>query len=178
MKIAIISSSFYGFYEQALIQNALTQIDYFKQFNFGITKQRLQNYNLNNIIAPLQTCVKNGFHRNIIEEFTNGSVNNINSLYSQITVVMVAGAIEIPQAFQWIAQTDTFDGVITLGCIVKGKTSHFDHVSNEAISGVANVALKYNIPTANGIITAFTEEDVIERIAVWQKYWREGNSCT
>ncbi len=81
----------------------------------------------------------------------------------QQTVVHVPGAFELPLACQKLAQHGTYDGIVALGAVIRGSTPHFDYVTSAVTSGVSQVALKYDIPVAFGILTTDTIEQAIER---------------
>ncbi|MBA3582047.1 MAG: 6,7-dimethyl-8-ribityllumazine synthase [Gammaproteobacteria bacterium] len=70
-----------------------------------------------------------------------------------LTVVRVPGAFELPLAAQKLAATGRYDAVITLGCVIRGDTPHFDYVCNECARGINEVALKYNMPVIFGVLT-------------------------
>jgi 6,7-dimethyl-8-ribityllumazine synthase len=70
-----------------------------------------------------------------------------------ITLVQVPGALEIPVALQALAEHLKFNALIALGCIVRGETYHFELVANESGAGVSRVALDYQVPIANAILT-------------------------
>ena len=65
----------------------------------------------------------------------------------------VPGALELPLALQGLAETEDFDALIALGCIIRGKTYHFELVANESGAGVTRVSLDHRIPIANAILT-------------------------
>lgn len=67
--------------------------------------------------------------------------------------VMVPGALEVPLALQALAEQNNYDALIALGCIIRGETYHFELVANESGAGVTRVALDYQIPIANAILT-------------------------
>ncbi len=71
--------------------------------------------------------------------------------------VRVPGALEIPVALFALAETEDFDALIALGCIVRGETYHFELVANESGAGVTRVSLDHGIPIANAILTVETE---------------------
>ncbi len=71
--------------------------------------------------------------------------------------VRVPGALEIPTALFALAETEDFDALIALGCIVRGETYHFELVANESGAGVTRVALDHGIPIANAILTVENE---------------------
>ncbi len=81
-----------------------------------------------------------------------------------VVVESVPGALEIPLALQWMAQSDRFDCLAAIGCVVRGDTYHFEIVANESARGVMDVALEFGIPVANGILTTDTEEQAKARL--------------
>ena len=70
-----------------------------------------------------------------------------------ITLVQVPGALEIPSALQALAESNSFDALIALGCIIRGETYHFELVANESGAAVMRLALDYQLPIANAILT-------------------------
>lgn len=77
--------------------------------------------------------------------------------------VQVPGALEIPVALMAMAEKLEYDALIALGCIIRGETYHFELVANESGAGVSRVALDYQLPIANAILTTETLEQAIER---------------
>jgi len=73
-----------------------------------------------------------------------------------ITHVRVPGALEVPCALQALAETENFDALIALGCIIRGETYHFELVANESGAAVTRLALDYQLPIANAILTVET----------------------
>jgi 6,7-dimethyl-8-ribityllumazine synthase len=81
-----------------------------------------------------------------------------------VEVHSVPGALEIPLALQWLAQSGRFDCLAAIGCVVRGDTYHFEIVANESARGVMDVALEFGIPVANGILTTDTEAQAQARL--------------
>ena len=77
--------------------------------------------------------------------------------------VTVPGALEVPVALQTLADTDQYDALVALGCIIRGETYHFELVANESGSGVTRLTLDYRLPIANAIITTENMEQAIAR---------------
>jgi 6,7-dimethyl-8-ribityllumazine synthase len=77
--------------------------------------------------------------------------------------VFVPGALEIPIALQALAEKNSYDALIALGCIIRGETYHFELVANESAAGVTRVALDYQLPIANVILTTENMEQAIAR---------------
>ena len=77
--------------------------------------------------------------------------------------VQVPGALEVPVALQAMAEKGGFDALIALGCIVRGETYHFELVANESGAGVTRIALDYQLPVANAILTTENMEQALAR---------------
>ncbi|HCY16432.1 MAG: 6,7-dimethyl-8-ribityllumazine synthase [Curvibacter sp. GWA2_64_110] len=77
--------------------------------------------------------------------------------------VLVPGALEVPVALQALAERNRYDALIALGCIVRGETYHFELVANESGAGVSRIALDYQLPVANAILTTENMEQAIAR---------------
>lgn len=80
-----------------------------------------------------------------------------------IDVAWVPGAFEIPLAADRMAASKKYDAVITLGCVIRGATSHYDYVCNEVSKGVAAASLRYHLPVIFGVVTTENIEQAIER---------------
>jgi 6,7-dimethyl-8-ribityllumazine synthase len=83
---------------------------------------------------------------------------------SDILVVTVPGALEVPLALQKMANTDQYDALIALGAVIRGETYHFEIVANESASGITAVALDSGVPVANGILTTEDDEQAMARV--------------
>lgn len=80
-----------------------------------------------------------------------------------IDEVWVPGAFEIPLAALALAESKKYDAVITLGAVIRGSTSHYDIVCNEAAKGVSHASLKTGVPVIFGVLTTESIEQAIER---------------
>jgi 6,7-dimethyl-8-ribityllumazine synthase len=85
-------------------------------------------------------------------------------LGAQSQVLSVAGALEIPLALQWLAQSGRFDALVALGCVIRGETYHFEVVANESARGVMEVSLECGLPIANAILTTNDEAQAEARL--------------
>ncbi|MEI6761322.1 MAG: 6,7-dimethyl-8-ribityllumazine synthase [Betaproteobacteria bacterium] len=70
-----------------------------------------------------------------------------------IDLVQVPGALEVPVALMAMAEKLKYDALVALGCIIRGETYHFELVANESGAGVSRVAMDYQLPIANAILT-------------------------
>lgn len=80
-----------------------------------------------------------------------------------VTVVRVPGAFEIPTAARLVASTNEFDGVICLGCLIRGATPHFEYISSAVAHGLTSAAADTGIPMAFGVLTTNSVEEALER---------------
>lgn len=78
--------------------------------------------------------------------------------------VTVPGALEVPVALLTMADSEDYDALIALGCIIRGETYHFELVANESGAGVTRVSLDHQIPIANAILTVESEEQAWARV--------------
>lgn len=82
---------------------------------------------------------------------------------SDIDVVRVPGAFEIPIVAKKCAKSGKYSAIITLGAVIKGSTSHYDYVCAEVSKGVATVGLETEVPVIFGVLTTDNIEQAIER---------------
>lgn len=80
-----------------------------------------------------------------------------------ITVIWVPGAWELPLVAKRVAASERFDGVICLGCVIRGDTPHFDYVAGESAKGIAMASLETNVPIAFGVLTTNTLDEAVNR---------------
>ena len=93
---------------------------------------------------------------------TMAELQRLGVANDDVTLMQVPGALEIPVALQAMAESDRFDALIALGCIIRGETYHFELVANESGAGVTRVSLDYQVPIANAILTT---EDMAQAVA-------------
>jgi len=106
------------------------------------------------------------FNAFVVESLLEGALDTLKRHGVQeanIRVIRVPGAFEIPLAVQRVAAQKKDDAIIALGAVIRGGTPHFEYVSAESSKGVAQVAMEYNVPVANGILTVNSIEQAIER---------------
>lgn len=80
-----------------------------------------------------------------------------------IDVAFLPGAFEIPLVAKKLASSGNYDAIITLGCVIRGATSHYDYVCNEVAKGVSKVNDQTNVPVIFGILTTESIEQAMER---------------
>ena len=82
---------------------------------------------------------------------------------SATTSVQVPGALEIGIALAALAETDEFDALVAIGCVIRGETYHFELVANESGAAVTRVSLDHGVPIANAVLTCESEAQANER---------------
>jgi 6,7-dimethyl-8-ribityllumazine synthase len=75
----------------------------------------------------------------------------------------VPGSFEIPSAARSLAETGTVDAIITLGCLIRGETTHYEHIATEVTRGIGQSAQETGIPHTYGVLTCETLEQAIDR---------------
>ena len=109
------------------------------------------------------------FNEEYCVALTNACIEELIKLgvsQSDIKLVTVPGALEIPFALQKMAETGEFDGLIALGAVIRGETYHFELVSNESASGISRISIESGLPIANGVLTCDTDEQAQVRVQV------------
>ncbi len=108
------------------------------------------------------------FNKAIGEGLLSGCCQELARLgVSNVTLVSVPGALEIPLALQALARSGKFAALVAIGCVIRGETYHFEVVSNESARGVTDVQLATGIPVANAILTV--ENEAQAEVRMFQK---------
>lgn len=80
-----------------------------------------------------------------------------------VDIFRTPGSFEIPLVAKKVASSKKYDGVICLGAVIRGATTHFDYIASEVTKGIAQTSLEKEIPIAFGILTTENLEQAIER---------------
>lgn len=105
----------------------------------------------------------NGF---VVESLVEGAIDTLvrhGIDKSDVTIVRVPGAYEMPLAVKRVARMGQFDAIIALGAVIRGGTPHFEYVAGEASSGLGTVSLEADVPVTFGVLTVDSIEQAIER---------------
>lgn len=103
------------------------------------------------------------FYHDIAEELVRGASYVLENHDMTFERLSVPGAFELPAAVNLARQTGKYDGYIALGCVIRGETSHYDHVCQESIRGLNELALKHNLAIGNGILTVENKDQAWAR---------------
>lgn len=80
-----------------------------------------------------------------------------------IEVAWVPGSFELPLACRWLVDTGRFDAIVALGTVIRGATSHYDHICAEAARGILETSVAGSIPVAFGVLTCENLDQAMER---------------
>ena len=112
---------------------------------------------------PRIGVVHSRFNEEICNALLASARAELHKSGAEAEFVAVAGALEIPLALQWMAQSRRCDALAAIGAVIRGETYHFEVVSNESARGLMEVALETGVPVANGILTVDTEAQALAR---------------
>ena len=112
------------------------------------------------------TIVVARFNELVVDSLLKGALDALKRhgvQDSNVTIVKVPGAFELPLAAKKAAEQEGCDAVIVLGAVIRGGTPHFDYVAGQAASGIAQVGLDTSKPVIFGVLTTDSIEQAIER---------------
>ncbi len=106
------------------------------------------------------------FNGAIVERLVAGAVDALRRhgvAAEDILLVRVPGALEIPLALEELASAGEVDGLVALGAVIRGETSHYDYVCAQASAGIARVGADHRLPVGFGLLTCETTAQAAER---------------
>jgi len=108
------------------------------------------------------------FNSDICEKLLEGTLERLIELgvhKNQIDIVKVPGAIEIPLITKLLAKSNKYKAIISLGCVIRGETSHYDYVCEQVSQGCQQVMLEFNIPVIFGVLTTNNVRQAKKRVS-------------
>jgi 6,7-dimethyl-8-ribityllumazine synthase len=126
-------------------------------------------------VKPSILLIEGRFYEDISDELASGAIATLEEAGATHERITVPGALEIPQVLAYVARSGLapfgaerwrFHGVVALGCIIRGETSHYDIVANESARSLLDIATRHAIPLGNGILTVENEAQAWERASV------------
>jgi 6,7-dimethyl-8-ribityllumazine synthase len=115
------------------------------------------------VSARYALCVGR-FYEDLAERLVAGAREVLEEAgAAEIDVFDVPGAFELPLAAKYAAESGRYAGVVCLGAVIRGETSHYDHVCAEAASGISRVSLDTGVPCAFGVLTVENHDQALER---------------
>jgi 6,7-dimethyl-8-ribityllumazine synthase len=103
------------------------------------------------------------FYEDLAERLVAGATRVFEEAGASVEVHDVPGAFELPLAAKYCAESGRFDGVACLGAVIRGETSHYDYVCDQAASGITRVGLDTGVPCAFGVLTVENMEQALAR---------------
>jgi 6,7-dimethyl-8-ribityllumazine synthase len=124
--------------------------------------------------APLKgvriLIVESGYYEDIADTLLAGATRALEAAHATFDVVTVPGALEIPQAIALVLDAargaKAYEGVVALGCVVRGETSHYDIVAGESARALMDIGVARRVPVGNGILTVDTAAQARARSAL------------
>ena len=114
--------------------------------------------------------VESGYYEDIADMLLDGAKRALDATGAAYDVVTVPGALEIPQAIALALDSASgvgaYDGVVALGCVIRGETSHYDIVAGESARALMDIGVGRRIPVGNGILTVDTAAQAKARAAL------------
>ncbi len=106
------------------------------------------------------------FNSFIVDALVSGAQDSLRRhglADESLTLIRVPGAWELPLVVDKAAASGDYDGVVALGCVIRGGTPHFEYVAGECAKGIGQVSQQRGVPVAFGVLTTDTIEQAIER---------------
>jgi len=124
----------------------------------------------------MKICIiVSNFYPKISEMLINGAIKELKKQkINTFKLITVPGTFEIPVVVSNLIRK--YDGFIVLGCVIKGKTPHFDFLCSSVFNSLTRLSIKTNIPIGNGILTCLNNKQAIER-ANFKKKDKGGNAA-
>ena len=106
------------------------------------------------------------YHSRVVEGLLQGCLETLAAESGNpVKVLRVPGTFELPLALQWLAHSKRFQGLVALGALLRGETTHFEVIAATCARGIATVSLEYSLPIGFGVLTAETLRQALDRSA-------------
>jgi 6,7-dimethyl-8-ribityllumazine synthase len=116
-------------------------------------------------VSPARYAIAAGrFYEELADALVEGARAELEAGgASEVDVLDVPGAFELPLAAKYAAESGRYAGVVCLGAVIRGETDHYDYVCAEAARGIAQVQLDTGVPCGFGVLTVDTREQALAR---------------
>ena len=111
-------------------------------------------------MKPKFCIIQAKYYFDISSKLYDGAIKTLGE-ESDCKIISVPGVFEIP--FMIAKNIESFDGFVALGCVIKGKTPHFDFIATTTINAIMDLSIQYKKPIGNGIITCLNRKQALER---------------
>ena len=109
------------------------------------------------------------YYAQICQGLTKGAIAALQAAGATHEILEVPGALEIPAAIKFAEQSGAYDGYIALGCVIRGETTHYDHVCSESAHGLQMLMMTQGLAIGNGILTTENRDQAWARADPGQK---------
>jgi 6,7-dimethyl-8-ribityllumazine synthase len=113
------------------------------------------------------------FYEDLADRLVDGATAVFREAGVEVEVHDVPGAYELPLAAKYLAEGGRVAGVACLGAVIRGETSHYDHVCTEAAAGIARVSLDTGVPCAFGVLTVENMDQALARAGEGKRHQGE-----
>ena len=113
--------------------------------------------------------VESSYYEDITDALIKGASTTLEAAEQSIERIAVPGVFEIPAAIQFAWNEMYFDGCVTLGCVIRGETDHYEHICREVSRALMDISIRCNMPHGFGILTCENREQAWERADIKQK---------
>lgn len=127
-------------------------------------------------MADLYALAVGRFYEELADRLVEGARRVFEQAGAGVEVHDVPGAFELPLAARYCADSGRFAGVACLGVVIRGETSHYDHVCDQAAAGIARVSLDTGVPCAFGVITVESMDQALARTGDGKRHQGEDSA--
>ena len=120
-------------------------------------------------MGPRVLLITSRYYEKISLELEAGAMEVLEAAEARVETVEVPGAFEIPGAVAMAADSDMYDAFVTIGCVIRGETTHYDYVCGESARGLMDLTVQRRLPIGYGIITVENQEQAWARADRQQK---------
>ena len=113
--------------------------------------------------------MESSYYEDITDALIIGASTTLEAAEQSIERIAVPGVFEIPAAIQFAWNEMSFDGCVTLGCVIRGETDHYEHICREVSRALMDISIKLNMPHGFGILTCENRGQAWERADIKQK---------
>jgi 6,7-dimethyl-8-ribityllumazine synthase len=106
------------------------------------------------------------FNTSLTDKLVEGALDTLQRHGAErgsVQVARVPGSLEIPVVAKSMLELSCFDAIVALGVVIRGETDHYDHVVSQVNSGIARLALDYQVPISSGLVCAHSLEQAFDR---------------
>ena len=103
--------------------------------------------------APHILILEARYYADIADELARGAIAELEQAGASWERVALAGSFELPGSMRMAIATGRYDGYLALGCVIRGETSHYDHICNEVARGIDELAIRHMAPVGFGVLT-------------------------